>query len=136
VLSRCNYSGGHDGELCPTDFALGWGAMSDAAVINLIEVSQDMRWFFFRWRGELPVPAEEVMHAAANMHLIPANDDVRRALKAVKRHDRLKFAGYLVEAQHPNGWRWRSSLSRTDDGGGACEVVWVERVERASISTQ
>ena len=26
-------------------------------------------------------------------------------------------------------WKWASSLSRTDSGDGACEVIWVETVE-------
>lgn len=133
VLSRRNYSGGHESTLCPTDFALGWGAMSDAAVLNAIRISQDMRWFFYEWRGELPVAPAEIAPSAANMHLIPANDEVRRTLQTVKRHDLLRFSGYLVEARHPDGWVWRSSTTRTDSGAGACEVVWVERADRAGI---
>lgn len=133
VLSRRDYRGGHEGELCPTDYALGWGAMSDPAVLNAIKISQSMRWFFYKWRGKLPVPAEEVGRSASNMHLIPANDAVRRELAKVRRHDLLSFSGYLVEVRHPDGWRWTSSLSRTDSGRGACEVVWVVRAERATI---
>lgn len=131
VLSRCNYSGGHDSELAPTDFALGWGPMSDAAVINQIKVSQDMRWFMYSWRGELAIPGEEVARSCANMHLIPANDSVARDLARARRHDLLQLSGYLVEVRHADGWSWRSSLSRDDTGAGACEVVWVESVNRS-----
>jgi hypothetical protein len=133
VLSRRNYRSGRAAELCRTDFAVGWGAMSEAEVINRMKITQDMRWFFFEWRGELPVPAEQVLHAAANMHLIPANDEVRAELARVRRHDLMRFSGYLVEITHPEGWKWTSSTSRTDTGGGACEVVWVERVEHAAV---
>jgi hypothetical protein len=130
VLSRCDYSGGHDGALAPTDFALGWGCMSEAGVINRIKVSQDMRWFLYSWRGELPVPGEELARSCANMHLIAGSDEVRRELARTSRHDLLELTGYLVEVRHPDGWTWRSSLSRDDTGSGACEVVWVERVNR------
>src|SRR5690606_11494725 len=102
-------------------------------VINCMKITQDMRWFFFQWRGELPVPAEEVMHAAANMHLIPANDDVRRTLERVRRHELLTFSGYLVDVRGPDNWPWRSSTTRGDAGGVAGEVVGVERVERSRI---
>jgi hypothetical protein len=34
-----------------------------------------------------------------------------------------------MEARAPDGWRWRSSLTREDVGNGACELVWVERIE-------
>jgi len=130
VLSRCDYSGGHDSELAPTDFTLGWGCMSDAALINRIKVRQDMRWFLYSWRGELPVSGEEVARSCANMHLIPASDAVRRELDRVRRHDLIELSGYLVEVRHGDGWTWRSSLSRDDAGAGACEVVWVESVNR------
>ena len=40
----------------------------------------------------------------------------------------LTFSGYLIEARAPDGWRWRSSLTREDTGAGACELVWVEQI--------
>lgn len=128
VLSRCNYRGGYDGDLAPTDFALGWGCMSDAAVVNQVKVKQDMRWFFIEWRGEPPAAPGDMMLASANMHLIPANDTVRRELAGVGRHEILELSGYLVDVSRSDGWRWTSSTRRDDQGGGACEVVWVERV--------
>jgi hypothetical protein len=133
VLSRCNYSGGHEGELCPTDFALGWGVMSDAAVINGIKLWQDHRWVSTEWRGRPPAPHAEIERSMSNMHLIPATDDVRQILARVKRHELLEISGCLVEVRRAEGWRWSSSVSRGDTGGGACEVVWVERAERAPI---
>jgi len=39
--------------------------------------------------------------------------------------------GHLVEITGPNGFHWRSSLSRTDQGAGRCELMWVESVEVA-----
>ncbi|MBE2215523.1 MAG: hypothetical protein IAE82_16735 [Opitutaceae bacterium] len=130
VLSRCDYSGGHDGELAPTDFALGWGRMSEAGLINRLNISQDMRWFLYSWRGELPVAGHEIARSCANMHLIPGSDAVARELARTRRHDLVELSGYLVEARHADGWTWRSSLSREDSGAGACEVVWVESVNR------
>jgi hypothetical protein len=55
---------------------------------------------------------------------------VRRELDRVRRHDLIELSGYLVEVRHGDGWTWRSSLSRDDAGAGACEVVWVESVNR------
>lgn len=131
VLSRCNYSGGHDGALAPTDLALGWGCMSDAAVVNRMKVSQDMRWFNVSWRGELPVAGSQAMRSCSNMHLIPADDAARREIARIRRHELVLLTGYLVDVLHPDGWRWRSSLSREDTGAGACEVVWVTSIKRS-----
>ena len=60
------------------------------------------------------------------MHMIPADDSVARALKRVRVGDVVTLDGYLVEADKPGGWRWRSSLTRDDTGDGACEVVYVK----------
>jgi hypothetical protein len=64
------------------------------------------------------------------MHMIPANDTVAQALADVRKHDHVRIDGWLVEADAPDGWRWRSSTTRDDTGGGACEVVYVCAITR------
>jgi len=51
----------------------------------------------------------------------------------VRRHDLVSLEGYLVEIAGPEGYHWRSSLSRDDTGGGACEVMWVTSVTRKKL---
>jgi len=63
------------------------------------------------------------------MHMVPANERVARQLKSVRRGHVVRLAGYLIEARGTDGWRWKSSLSRADTGRGACELIWVERLE-------
>ena len=64
------------------------------------------------------------------MHMIPADDVVERNLKSLRRGDVVRLRGFLVEAEGTNGAKWRSSLARTDRGGGSCELVWVEEASR------
>jgi hypothetical protein len=33
-----------------------------------------------------------------------------------------------VDISAEDGWRWRSSRSRTDTGNGACELILLERI--------
>jgi hypothetical protein len=47
----------------------------------------------------------------------------------VRAGDRVRIEGWLVEATAPDGWRWRSSLTREDTGNGACELVYVCAIE-------
>lgn len=129
VLSRERYRYDPEAALAPVDLALGWGRMSEAAVVNALTITQDHRWYEYTWRRAPPIPEEEIARSSANMHLIPADDTVRAAVLAVRRHDLVEFEGYLVQVTSP-GWRWRSSLSRDDAGGHSCEVVWVEHLER------
>ncbi len=128
VLSRADYRWDAGASLSPVDLALGWGRMSDSAVLDKVEISQSVR--FFTWSvKQLPIPEREIIESAANMHLIPANAEVERAIKRTRIGDIVTFDGYLVEADWPNGTKWVSSLTRSDSGPGACELVWVEHFD-------
>jgi hypothetical protein len=63
------------------------------------------------------------------MHMIPADEAVLKTLRNVRRGDLISLDGYLVSVTGPGGWRWDTSLTRTDTGNGACEIVWVKRIE-------
>lgn len=67
----------------------------------------------------------EIVRSSANMHLIPADAAVAQALRGVRAGQNVRIDGWLVQADAPDGWRWRSSLTREDSGGGACELVYV-----------
>ncbi|MGN6512949.1 MAG: hypothetical protein ACTHKZ_05160 [Lysobacteraceae bacterium] len=125
VLSREDYRFDREAELSPTDLALGWGRMDDDAVLNRLAISQSSRWYRYRWRGDPPLPPDEIVRSSANMHMIPANPRVADALQGVRTGAHVRIDGWLVEAEAPDGARWRSSLTRDDSGSGACEVVYV-----------
>jgi hypothetical protein len=130
VLSRADYRFDEGADLVPTDLALGWGRMSDSAVLSHLDISQGGRW----WRyatAAYPIAQQEIQSSAANMHLIPANDRVADALARTRTGDIVRLRGYLVEATRHDtpGWRWTSSVSRTDTGGGSCELIWVDALD-------
>ena len=124
VLSTEDYSMGTEAELSPTDLALGWGPMSDEAVLSKIKITQGNRFFYWHV-DEFPVPQREIEIHAANTHIIPANDTIRRQLSNIRPGQIVSIKGQLVEAKRADGWHWRSSLTRDDTGAGACEVVYV-----------
>jgi len=125
VLSREDYRFGRESDLSPTDLALGWGRMREDAVLGQLDISQGNRWFYYRYNNEPPIPVDEITRSASNMHMIPADAATARALDAVRAGDRVRVDGWLVQADSPDGWHWRSSTSRDDTGSGACEVVYV-----------
>jgi hypothetical protein len=130
VLSREDYSSGREAELSPVDFALGWQRMEEDAVIDALDIRQSSRWYHYRWRDQPPLPQDEIARSSANMHMIPGNDAIAQALADVRKDERVRIEGWLVEAKTEDGWRWVSSTRRTDTGGGACEVVYVCGVTR------
>lgn len=129
VLSRKRYRLGPTGEIAPIDLALGWGPMSDPAVLKKLDISQSGRFYFFRYDPvSLPLPARLLSRNSSNMHMIPADDTIRRMLLKVRRGDVVRIQGKLVDVIFPNG-RWESSRTRTDTGNGACEIVLLESIE-------
>ena len=128
VLATETYRTDREAQLSPVDLALGWGRMSDSAVLDKITISQSGRFYFWRV-DEFPIPRQEIEQSSANMHMIPSSDVIERRLKGVRPGQTVRIDGWLVEAQASDGWRWRSSLSRNDTGAGACEVIYVRDLQ-------
>jgi hypothetical protein len=125
VLSRADYSWGADGKLIPEDLALGWGRMSDSAVLASIDISQSDRFYYWHVK-QFPIPRREIEMHSANMHMIPADAGVLYELKQVRPGEVVHIEGFLVDATRPGGWHWNTSMTRDDVGAGACELVYVE----------
>lgn len=129
VLSRERYWVESAAGLAPVDLALGWGPMSDSNVLSAFSISQSGRWY--HWTANtLPIPMQDVVSHSANTHIIPGDALVRRAVLAFKEGDVVELEGYLVRVEGPGGFRWVSSLSRTDAGDGSCELMYVREARR------
>jgi len=65
----------------------------------------------------------------SNNHLIPASPAVARRIRAIHVGDQIRMKGLLVDYSVASDGREvltrRTSLTRTDTGNGACEVLWV-----------
>ena len=121
VLHREDYSFGPLAKLVPTDFAVGWGRMSDSAVLANIEISQGNRFYY--WRTEnWPIPRGEIEEHSANWHLIPENPRVADVLGHLRAGSVVEFRGRLVDIEGREGGM-RTSLTRADTGAGACEIL-------------
>ena len=125
VLASTNYYLGREAELSPVDLALGWGRMSDEAVLKQIDIRQSNRFYYWHV-DEFPIPRHEIESHSANMHMIPADARIEKILKSMRAGQLVELRGYLVEAKSADGWRWQSSLTRHDTGNGACELLLVQ----------
>ena len=127
VLATEHYSWDATAKIAPYDLALGWGPMSNTAVLERLDVSQSGRYYHWRYWGRPPIPEKEIITHSANTHLIPADDSTARAISSLRVGSLVKISGYLVEATHPQAdHAWRSSLTRDDEGEGACEIIYVK----------
>lgn len=84
--------------------------MSDSCVLAELKVSRGQRSYFWslRFRRLLPIPRKEIISNSANLHLIPAREDVRDKLLAVRKGEIVTLGGFLAQAQQPDG-----SIGRT-----------------------
>jgi hypothetical protein len=113
--------------IAPCDLMLGWGRMSDSAVLEKMDLKQTNRYYRWRFWGTGPISEREVITHSANMHIIPASDSILEELKSLRQGDLVRLSGNLVVATHPKGTRpWKTSLARDDVGEGACEVFYVK----------
>lgn len=135
VLHRRNYRYDPGAPLVPVDLALGWGPMSDQHVLDQLRISQSMRFYWYEYKLPPPIPPAEIVSHSANMHIIPASPAVASKCESLRAGALVHLIGNLVEATGPGITRWRSSLSRTDTGNGACELFYVEEIQEISAES-
>jgi len=133
ILGSKMYSDDAQAKFSPIDYAVSWGLFAEPEIARHITVNQYDR--YLNWKiDRLPVPAEQAMQMVSNMHIIPANPEIAKQIKHVKRGDLVRLKGELVEIKDKD-MVWTSSLTPTDTGDGACEVFrvssiqWIERVK-------
>ncbi len=127
VLAAEHYSLGREADLSPVDLALGWGKMSDEAILKDIKISQSNRFYYWRVE-EFPIPRREIETQSANMHMIPADAQIEKILKSIRPGQIVRLSGDLVQVNASDGWHWKSSLTREDTGNGACEIIYVKTI--------
>jgi len=127
VLSRSRYWLGTLADVSPLDIAVGWGAMSDSAVLKKIDVSQSGRFYFWHYDDEPPIPREIIETHSANWHLVPADNSTWSMLRSLRVGDIVTIDGMLVDLERPDAGTMNTSLRRDDTGAGACEIIYVVR---------
>lgn len=130
VLRKESYHVDGGADLAPLDLGLGWGAMSDTAVVRQLEFSQMGRFFYWRPRDAttFPLSPQDTNVHAAQVHAIPADAAVERRLRTLRPGHVVTLRGYLVDIRGPHGFAWNTSLRRDDSGDGACEIMWIREV--------
>jgi hypothetical protein len=134
VLHRRSYRYDAGAALVPVDLALGWGPMSDQSVLDRLHVSQSMRFYWYEYKLPPPIPPADIVSHSANMHIIPATPAIASRCESLRPGSLVHLIGDLVEATGPGIAHWRSSLSRTDTGNGACELFYVEELTEISAA--
>ena len=131
----------------PYDISIGFGNFKHKEVFNAIKVrmASTVSYYSFTgsgWRDHLSKYFKnkgEIDHAFTNKHICPANKNVRRGIKKLKKKDIVYIEGYLVKYKfYGNDGRIEKGVSSTtrndkegfggNNGSGSCEQIYVTRV--------
>jgi hypothetical protein len=130
LISKRRYLRGYMSRLSPFDYALIWGKVPQ--YLDYLKFDQIVRFCLFKYKKGLPISIEYIGNHLSNNHLIPSTKNIRKALGKAKKEDLIILDGYLVKVfgkdKKGRTTSWSSSMNRTDDGNGACEIIYVTRL--------
>ena len=131
VLSTERYRMEWQSTLSPIDIALGWGRLSSADADRWISWSQSGRWYFYEWKADSPYQGDFIKEHSANVHIIPATENLKVAVIRLHRGEEVLLEGLLVNIdgnRGNNNYWWHTSLSRRDSGDGSCELLYLQKL--------
>lgn len=136
VVHTKNYSGtSMVNKLSPKDLALAWGEAAEKNGDINFHWGQSGRWYHWSVNSEdtAKISIDAISKHSANNHLIPSDDIIRKQIMRIKTGDHIRLEGYLVdvrgEKDDGSWYTWNSSETRNDTGDGACEIIYVTKVE-------
>lgn len=115
--------------LAPVDLCVVWGNVSRSKYDPFYDVFRTRRGCGYKLNPAFPFSKSYFKTHFSNLHIIPANENILKAAKTIEYGNKISMDGFLVEGKTKNGsYRWKSSLTRTDEGEGACELFYVRKL--------
>ncbi|MFA5831425.1 MAG: hypothetical protein WC878_06345 [Candidatus Paceibacterota bacterium] len=131
------YSLSRTDETFTTDICMLWGEnlKSGAYKNKTLTIDQDFRFCLFSYWGGQPINNDQF----SNNHLIIRNEEIKKINAEISPGDQIRITGKLVNVEayslgkvkkyEPTKAKWTTSTTRNDSGAGACEIVYVEKIE-------
>lgn len=132
VVGRENYYSGWNSLISPADVALCWGKIAENGTWKRLKWSQGNRWYFWRAAEDFGYTNDFIAGHSSNNHLIPATQNLEKAVKSLREGDTVELAGHLVDVaatKKAQSYGWSSSMTTADRGDGACEIVYLTQLK-------
>ncbi len=123
----------------PRDVCLAWGSLQDSLRNSDISYRQLERHCYISWQNNAIEEPDDAFRGAfrtkvshlqmSNNHLVSSTKEIRDQIFGLKRGDYVRIVGYLINIYSKEG-NLISSESRTDHGNGACEIIYVTKIEK------
>lgn len=118
----------HDAKSVDTkDIAVIWGPNLESNDFHDVEFWSGSWMAHCRWRRGTTFHKRSL----SNNHLITDDPSIRADIARIRVGDQVRVTGLLADYRgrsHPETWRPTSTV-RTDEGNGACEVLFVREIE-------
>lgn len=128
VLGVEYYHWDTEAALSPMDFAVGWGKMSDSAILDNFTITQGSRWYFWSTQNYNLVNHDYIVNHSHNIHIIPSTRAIEKIADDVEKDDVVVLQGYLVSISKQDGYKWVSAVETNTAGAHSCFVLWVESI--------
>lgn len=112
------------------DLCVVWGANAADGAYEKMKFSSG-QFVCYVSTDDSSVWQPRYVRALSNNHLLTDNARIARALRNVRVGDQIRLSGQLVEYSHHHGFAFTrgTSLTRDDQGDGACETLFVREVQ-------
>ena len=131
VISKGKYNWDSRSVFIPYDLGLAWGYEGDPFYTDLVQYWNRYRRLNIMSCSDI-IDSNDLQCHVANVHVIPATTNLRRCLGSLKKGDIVLLQGYLVNATWEdfsyNFYTTNTSLTRTDQGDGACETMYIQKI--------
>ena len=127
ILGSKVYTDDAQARFSPIDYAVTRGIFTEPEIARQISINQYDR--FLNWRmAKPPIPPKLATQLVSNMHIIPANPEIAKEIKKVKRGDLIQIKGDLVQV-NAKDLVWKSALDWNGIGDGACKLIRVDSIK-------
>ena len=107
VLSYAHYYLEDAAELAPVDLALGWDRLALAQAPKGVTFDHGNRFYhFYIAQSEHSIDANYVYLHSSNIHLIPANQTLKKLILSLRSNELIELSGYLVDVTNPQRPDW------------------------------
>ncbi len=126
ILGSKVYNDDAQAKFSPIDYAVTRGLFTEPEIARQISINQYDR--FLNWKmAKPPIAPKLATELVSNMHIIPANPEIAKVIKQVKRGDLVRIQGELVQV-NAKDLVWKSALDWEGIGDGACKLIRVDSI--------
>lgn len=133
ILSKKDYTNSNliDSFIVPYDFVFGWKNMSKKEYLDLINISQNNRWFFYNYKQNELFKEKDILEHFDNFHIIPKDEFILNKLNSYKIGNIINIEGFLVSLNCPYiNFKRGTSLSFKDRSATSCEQIFITDIEK------